>query len=176
MWKKIAIGVAVALVAFVAFVATRPDAFRIERKATLKAPPEKVFALVEDFHRWDAWSPWEKLDPAMKKTHSGLPKGVGAIYAWEGNGDVGKGRMTLNEAVAGRKIVIQLEFLEPFAATNVTTFTFAPGADGTSVTWAMEGDNTFISKLFGVFMDMDAMIGKDFEAGLANLKGLAEKT
>lgn len=173
MVKKILAVLAALLVAFVGFVATRPAQFRIERSATIAAPIEAVFPLVDDFHRWADWSPWEKLDPGMKKTFEGGP-GVGAKYAWVGNQDAGEGRMTILESRPGERIGIKLEFLKPFAATNTTVFAFKGGPDGTHVNWSMEGQNNFLAKAFSVFMNMDAMVGKDFEAGLRTLKNVAE--
>jgi uncharacterized protein YndB with AHSA1/START domain len=154
--------------------ATKPDAFRIERTASIKAPPEKIFAFINDFHTWGGWSPWEKLDPAMKKTHSGPENGRGAVYEWEGNKQVGKGRMEITEAVPPSKVTIKLDFFKPFEAHNTAEFTMAGQGDATNVTWAMYGRQPFMFKVMSIFMSMDKMIGKDFETGLANLKGLAE--
>ena len=172
--KKALIGIVVLLLGFLAFVASRPADFRIERQGTIAAPPATVFPLVADFHRWAGWSPWEKLDLQMKKTHSGAGSGVGAVYQWAGNDQVGEGRMTITEATPPSRIVIKLEFLKPFAATNTTTFTFEPAGQGTRVVWAMTGRNDLMGKAFSLFMDMDAMVGGDFEKGLAALKVLAE--
>jgi hypothetical protein len=149
----------------------------VERSMPLPAAPQVVHTLLNDFRAWPSWSPWEKLDPEMKREVSGAPHGVGAKYAWQGNDQVGSGNMEIIESKP-EQIKIRLEFKEPFAATNLTTFTLAPapvpaGATGTRVTWAMDGENNFVSKAMGLFMDMDAMIGKDFEAGLANLGALA---
>ena len=175
MFKKIAI----ALVGFIGlvllFALTRPDSFTVERRITIKAPPDKVFALVNDFHHWPAWSPWEKLDPAMKRTHSGANSGVGAVYAWEGNDKVGAGRMEITSAQAPGQLDIKLDFLRPFASSNTTRFALKPQAEGTEFVWTMQGPMLYISKLMSVFVSMDSMIGKDFEAGLANLKAVAEK-
>ncbi len=175
MIKKLAILVVVLLAAVLAFAATKPDTFHVERSTTIQAPPAEVFALIDDFHRWDAWSPWEKLDPAMQRTHSGAASGLGAEYAWEGNKDVGKGRMEITEAKPPEKVVIQLDFLEPFETHNVTEFTLAPQGGGTEVTWAMHGPSPYFAKVMSVFFSMDSMVGKDFETGLANLKAIAEK-
>jgi len=178
MVKKIAIVAVVLIAALLAYAATRPDSFRVQRQATIQAPPDKVFALIDDFHQWGAWSPWEKLDPAMKKTYSGAPSGKGAVYEWTGNGKVGTGRMEITDAAAPQKVAIQLDFLKPFEAHNVAEFTLAPsggGDGGTVVTWAMHGPSPYVAKLMGVFVSMDKMIGKDFETGLANLKTAAER-
>jgi hypothetical protein len=174
MLKKILIGVIALIVLLVIVIATRPADFKIERSATVAAPPAVVFAQVNDFHAWPAWSPWEKLDPGMKRTHSGAPSGVGALYAWEGNDDVGEGRMTIEKSVEPSIVGIKLEFIKPFAATNATTFTFTPDGPGTKVTWAMEGKNNFAAKAASLFMDMDQLVGGDFERGLAAMKAVSE--
>lgn len=173
MLKKILFAVAALLVLFLVFVATRPATFRIERSATIAAPPPVTFAFVNDFRYWQRWSPWEKLDPAMKKEHSGAPSGQGAVYYWLGNDQVGEGRMTITESLAPQKIGIKLEFIKPWTATNQATFSFTPQGEGTRVVWAMDGNNNFMGKLAGLFMDMDALVGKDFEAGLQNLAAVA---
>lgn len=173
MLKRVLLGVSGALLLAVVIVlgiaATRPDTFKVERQTVIPAPASAIFPNLADFHRWETWSPWEKLDPNMKKTYSGPPAGPGASYAWHGSDQVGQGKMTVLESRPDEYLSIKLEFLEPMAATNTTTYTLAPEAGGTRVTWAMEGSNSFMGKLFSVFADMDAMIGKDFETGLANL-------
>jgi hypothetical protein len=174
MARKILLGVAALVVILVLVVLTRPATFHIERSITMAAPPENAFAQVNDFHAWPAWSPWEKLDPAMKKTFDGPATGVGAQYAWSGNDQVGEGRMTVEKSKTPSEIGIKLEFLKPFAATNQTTFTFAPAAGGSKVTWAMDGENSFMAKAASLFMDMDKLIGGDFEKGLAAMKTAAE--
>lgn len=167
--------VVVAIVGVLAYAAMQPDTFRVQRQASIKAPPDKVFAFISDFHRWDAWSPWEKKDPAMKRTHGGAASGKGATYAWEGNKDVGQGRMEIADATPPSKLAIKLDFVKPFEAHNFVEFTLEPRGDSTNVTWAMSGASPFVAKVMGVFMSMDKMVGKDFEAGLANLKAAAEK-
>lgn len=175
MLKKIAL-VIVALIAVVLiYAATRPDSFSVQRTATIKAPPEKVFALINDFHNWPAWSPWEKLDPAMKRTHTGANAGQGAVYAWLGNSDVGEGRMEIVESVPSSRVGIKLDFITPFESKNTTLFTLQSQGDSTQVTWLMQGPAPYVTKLMTVFVSMDKMIGKDFEAGLANMKAAAEK-
>ncbi len=175
MIKRIAL-VIVALVAGVLiFATTKPDTFSVRRAATIKAPPEKVFAVLNDFKRWPDWSPWEKLDPAMKRTISDPANGKGATYAWAGNSDAGQGRMEIVESVASSKVGIQLDFIKPFESNNRTEFTLTPQGDATQVDWVMSGPTPYVSKLMQVFVSMDTLIGKDFEAGLANLKALAEK-
>jgi hypothetical protein len=174
MLKKILLGLVVVLVAFCGFVATRPAAFVVQRTATLKASPDIAFAAVNDFHRWNEWSPWDKRDPQQKTTFEGAASGPGANYAWAGNDEVGEGRMTIEESKANELVRIKLEFLKPFKTTNTTTFSFTPAAEGVSVTWKMEGENNFMGKAFSLFMDMDAMVGKDFDQGLASLGKVAE--
>jgi carbon monoxide dehydrogenase subunit G len=173
---KIAAGGVVLLVAVVlAFAATRPDSFSVRRAASIQAPPEKIFLLINDFSRWSAWSPYEKKDPAMKRSFSGPAAGKGAVYAWEGNGDVGQGRMEIADAVAPSRVTLKLDFVKPFEAHNKVDFTLEPKGGATEVTWAMDGPMPFISKVITLFVDMDRMVGGDFEAGLANLKAIAEK-
>jgi Polyketide cyclase / dehydrase and lipid transport len=174
MLKKILIGLAVAVVALAGIISTRPDTFAVQRSATIQAPADIVFAKVNDFHKWDEWSPWDKRDPNMQRTYTGANAGLDAMYEWSGNKDVGKGRMTIQESKANELVRIRLEFMEPFPGTSTTTFSFAPAGEGTTVTWKMEGKNDFIGKAFSLFMDMDKMIGKDFEEGLANMKNKAE--
>jgi len=169
-----AIVVAVVLAALFAYAATRPDQFRIERSAVIKASPEKIFAYIDDFHRWPAWSPWEKIDPALKRSYSGPQSGKGAVYGWEGNSKVGSGRMEITESAAPSKVVIKLDFLKPFEAHNTAEFTLSPGVQGTSVTWAMFGPSPFVSKLMGIFFNMERMVGAQFGQGLANLKAITE--
>jgi uncharacterized protein YndB with AHSA1/START domain len=175
MLKKIALVIVVLIAAVLVYAATRPDSFSVQRSVTIQAPPEKVFAQINDFHAWQAWSPWEKRDPAMQRTYSGATAGQGAVYAWKGNSQVGAGRMEIIESVPSSKVGIKLDFIEPFEGHNMADFTLQPAGGATQVTWVMHGPSPFISKLMGVFVSMDSMIGKDFEAGLANLKAAAEK-
>ncbi len=178
MLETIAV-IAVILAVAVAFVlilaATKPDTFRVQRAASVGAPAESIFSLISDFQRWGGWSPWENRDPAMKRTFTGAASGRGAVYAWEGNKNVGSGRMEIIEASAPSKIVIKLDFLKPFEAHNTAEFTMLPKCDATEITWAMYGPAPFMSKVMHVFINIDRMVGRDFEAGLANLKRLAEK-
>jgi uncharacterized protein YndB with AHSA1/START domain len=171
----IAIVLAIAIAVVLALAAAKPDTFSVQRGATMKAPPEKIFSLINDFHQWGKWSPWENRDPAMTRSFSGAESGRGAVYAWEGNKNVGSGRMEILDASTPSKITIKLDFFKPFEAHNTAEFTMLPHADATSVNWVMHGPAPFMSKMMQVFMNMDRMIGRDFEAGLANLKGLAEK-
>ena len=171
----IAIAVAIAIAIVLVLAATKPDTFSVRRVTTVRAPPEKIFPLINDFHQWGTWSPWEDKDPAMKRTYSGAGTGKGAVYAWDGNKNVGTGRMEILEVSAPSKIVIKLDFFKPFEAHNTAEFTMLPQGDATSLTWLMHGPAPFMSKVMQVFMNMDKMIGKDFEAGLAKLKKLTER-
>lgn len=175
MIKKLAAIIVILIVALLGFAATRPDTFRIERRASIKAPPDKIFPLIDDFHRWGAWSPWEKLDPEMKRTYSGAESGPGAVYEWAGNSEVGKGRMEILETSPPSRVTIKLDFLEPFEGHSTAEFTLAPEGDATNVTWAMFGSNSYFEKVIGVFLSMDSMVGKDFEKGLADMKRVAER-
>jgi uncharacterized protein YndB with AHSA1/START domain len=175
MLKIILIVVVVLIAALLAYAATRPSSFRVRRTASIKASPEKIFPLIADFHNWTSWSPWEKKDPALKRTFSGAASGKGAVYAWEGNREVGSGRMEITEASSPSKVTIQLDFIKPFEGHNLVDFTLQPAGGETTVTWDMAGHLAYVMKVFGIFVSMDKMIGKDFEAGLANLKAVAEK-
>jgi hypothetical protein len=178
MTKKVILGIfaviLLVIVAFCAIVAIQPADYKIARSATVNAPPDKVFEQVNDFHKWDAWSPWAKLDPAMKTTYSGPGSGQGASYSWAGNDQVGEGKMTIAESHPSEHIKINLEFIKPWQANNVTEFMFKPEGDKTNVTWTMSGHNNFTGKAFGLLMNMDKMIGNDFDKGLAQLKTVAE--
>lgn len=175
MLKIIAIIVVITIAGVLAFAATRPDTFRVQRATGIKAPPEKIFAFIDDFRRWDAWSPWEKKDPAMKRTFSATTAGKGATYAWEGNKDVGQGSMQIVESATPSRVAIKLDFVKPFEAHNMVEFTLAPADGATLVTWSMQGSVPYFAKIVHMFIDMDKMVGKDFEAGLASLKAAAEK-
>ncbi len=159
------------------YATTQPDSFRMERKTVIQAPPEKVFTVLNDFHHWDNWSPWSKLDPEMKKTFSGSESGVGAIYEWSGNNKVGSGRMEITESASPSKVLLKLDFITPMEGHNMTEFTVAPVNEGQSseVTWAMYGPSLYMHKVMTLFVSMDKMVGKDFEKGFANLKALTEK-
>ena len=178
MLKKILLGAVLAIVlivvVFSVVVAMQPPHYQVERSATINAPQTVVFAQVNDFHKWEAWSPWAKIDPAMKTTYSGAQSGNGATYSWAGNSDVGEGRMTITESRPSDSIKIKLEFLKPFAATNATEFSFLPQGDQTAVKWTMSGDKNFMMKAFSLFMNMDKMVGNDFEKGLAQMMTVAE--
>jgi uncharacterized protein YndB with AHSA1/START domain len=172
----IVVGLLAIVIAVVVILAlTKPATFRVERTTSIKAPPEKIFPLINDFQSWSAWSPYEKKDPAMKRTFSGPPSGKGAIYEWDGDKNVGQGRMEITGSTPPSNVTLALDFVKPFEAHNMVVFTLAPQGDSTTVTWAMQGPANFISKVTQVFINMDKMVGTDFEAGLANVKALAEK-
>ena len=175
MLKIIAILIALVVLGILVLAATKPDIFRVQRSTTIKAPPEKIFALINDFNAWTTWSPWEKKDPAMKRTFGTVTSGKGATYAWEGNKEVGQGRMEIAVSLPTSKVALKLDFVKPFEAHNQVEFTLEPKGDATSVTWNMQGPTPYFAKILHVFMDMDKMVGKDFETGLANLKAVAEK-
>ena len=171
----IAVILAIAIAAVLILAATKPDTLRVQRSISIKAAPEDIFPLISDFHQWRKWSPYENKDPAMKRTYSGAERGKGAAYAWEGDRNVGSGRMEILEASAPQKVAIKLDFFTPFEGHNTAEFTMLPQGDGTHVTWLMHGPARFITKLIQVVMNLDNMIGKDFEAGLAKLKQITEK-
>lgn len=175
MFKIIAIAIVVLIAGLLAYAATRPDTFRVERTVSIQAPPEKIFPLINDFHSWGSWSPYEKLDPTMKKTYSGAESGQGAVYEWAGNNKAGSGRMEIVETMPPSQVQIKLDFSKPFEAHNTTEFTLEPQGNATNVTWAMHGPSPFMTKVMSIFMSMDSLVGKDFETGLANLKALAER-
>ncbi len=170
----ILIVLAVLVVVFVGIVALQPSEFRVIRSATITAPAPVVFSQVNDFHKWEAWSPWAKLDPAMKRTYGGAPAGTGATYEWAGNRQVGEGRTTITESHPNDLIRIRLEFVKPFNCTNDVEFAFKSDGDRTAVTWSMVGKNNFTAKAVGLFMNMDKMVGGQFEEGLARMKSVVE--
>ena len=167
--------VVVAVAAILIYAATRPDSFRVQRSATMNAPAEKIFPYLEGLKRWTEWSPYEGRDPQMKRAYSGADSGKGAVYEWDGNDNVGKGRMEIVDSTPPHRVVIKLDFLKPFEGHNMAELTVEPKGGQTIVTWAMYGPSTFMTKLIGTFMDMDDMIGRDFAAGLAKLKTVVEK-
>jgi len=164
-----------AVAAVLAYAATRPDSFRIERSTVIAAPAAEIYPLIADFHAWTRWSPWEGLDPTMARTYSGADAGVGAVYAWEGNKKVGAGRMAITAAEPPARIALDLSFLRPMKAENTTEFTLRPEGGGTRVAWSMAGPQPFMSKLFGLVFNIEKMVGGDFEKGLGQLKALAER-
>jgi uncharacterized protein YndB with AHSA1/START domain len=171
----LAAALAVAIAIVLVYAATRPDAFVVRRETSVAAPAERVFALVNDFHRWSAWSPYEKMDPAMTRAYSGQPSGIGAIYQWTGNSKVGAGRMEILEATSPGRIAIKLDFIKPFEGHNTAEFTMEPDGGATKVVWAMRGSSPFVMKVMSLFLNMDRLVGRDFETGLANIKQIVEK-
>lgn len=165
----------VLIVALLGFAATKPDIFRMERSAPINAPAATIFPLLNDFRKWKGWSPYEKLDPEMQRTYLGAEEGLGAVYTWEGNNKAGAGRMEITESTPPSHILLRLEFSRPFKAVNTTEFHLVPEGSGTRVRWSMYGPQPFMQKVMCIFVDMDKMLGKDFEAGLANLKDEAER-
>jgi len=170
--------IVLAIAALLAYAGTRPDTFRLERSIHIDAPIVQVAEQIDDFRQWQAWSPWEHIDPSLQRTFSGADAGVGAVYEWSGTGKAGAGRMEIIEMRTGSEgavITIKLDFLKPFKTSNTAEFLMVPTDAGTDLTWAMFGPSPFVSKLMGVFMDFDKMVGKDFEAGLVALKRNAEQ-
>lgn len=163
------------IAAILVYAATKPDSFRVERSTAMNAPPEKIFPYIDGLKRWTAWSPYEGRDPGMKRAYSGSESGKGAVYEWDGNDNVGKGRMEIVDSTPPHRVVIKLDFLKPFEGHNMAELTVEPKGGQTIVTWAMYGPSPFMTKLIGTFMDMDDMIGRDFAAGLAKLKTVVEK-
>jgi uncharacterized protein YndB with AHSA1/START domain len=174
MFEIFLIALAAIVVVFLIIVAMQPAQYRVARSATVAAPAQAVFAQVNDFHKWEAWNPWGKIDPAMKHSYEGAPAGTGAVYSWVGNKEVGEGRMTLTESRPSDLIRIKMEFFKPFAGNSIAEFTFKPEGNQTAVTWSMSGDNNFMAKAIHLFMNMDKMIGGQFEKGLAQIKSLVE--
>ena len=174
MLEIILIILAVIVIVFVVVVAMQPSEFRVARSANISGSGPAVFAQVNDFHKWKAWNPWGKIDPAMKQIYEGAASGIGAIYTWVGNNKVGEGRMTLTESRPSDLIRIKMEFYKPFAATNTAEFTFKPAGNQIAVTWSMTGNNNFMAKAIHLFMNMDKMIGGQFEKGLASMKSVVE--
>jgi hypothetical protein len=176
MLIKIILAVVLLVVVLVVFIATRPSTFRISRSRTMAASPQVVYPSVNDLHKWTEWSPWEKLDPALKREYSGPPVGTGSVYGWTSDDKkVGAGRMTITDTRPAQGVTIRLEFIKPFAGTNNVQFDFVPSGSGTNVTWTMTGNKNFMMKAFCLFMDMDKMVGPDFEKGLASLDAATAK-
>lgn len=167
--------VVVAIVGILVAAWTKPDTFRVARTASINAVPEKIFPLMNDFRSFGSWSPYEKRDPEMKRSYSGPASGKGTVYAWDGNKNVGSGRMEILDSTPSSRIVIKLDFSRPFEAHNRVEFTLAPRGASTTVGWTMEGPVPFMAKIMHVLVNMDRMVGDDFETGLANLKSIAEK-
>ena len=175
MLKTLALIVIAVIAAALLYATTRPDTFRVERSIRINVTPDKIAPLVSDFHQWEKWSPWEKIDPALTRTYSGAASGKGAVYAWAGNKDIGQGRMEVLEAASPAKVLIKLDFITPFEAHNLVEFTLVPEGNATVVTQAMYGPSPFISKVMSLVFSMDKMVGGKYEEGLLNLKALAEK-
>jgi uncharacterized protein YndB with AHSA1/START domain len=174
MLKKILVALAIIIVGFLIVVALQPSSYQVTRSASISGPPADVFTQVNDLHKFQDWSPWAKIDPAVKHTFAGPPAGTGAVCSWAGNKDVGKGSMTITESRPNDLIRFRLDFIEPFTSTATTEFTFKPEASQTVVTWTIFGQKNFLSKAFCLFMNMDKMLGGDFEKGLAQLKAIVE--
>lgn len=175
MFKIIGIAIVVLIVALLVYATTKPDSFRIERSTNINAPPEKIFSFINDFHDWVSWSPWEKIDPALKRAYSGTTSGKGAVYEWEGNNQVGQGRMEISDTSPPSHLLIKLDFLKPFEAHNTAEFTLNGAGQSTNVTWAMYGPQPFLAKVMSLFLSMDTIVGGQFEQGLANLKAVSER-
>ncbi len=173
--KTTAIVIVISIVALLFYAATMPDTFTVRRTISINAAPEKIFPFIDDLRKWDSWSPYEKIDPAMKRTYSGAANGKGSVYEWDGDWKVGKGRVEIAETSPPSKVRIKLDMIKPIEGHNIVDFTLESNGDSTIVTWAMHGPRPYLSKVIGLFMNMDRMIGKEFEAGLANLKAVAEK-
>lgn len=175
MLKKITIATVLLIGVLLAYAASKPDAFHVQRSTNIQTPPEKIFPLINDFRHQASWSPWEKMDPAMKRNLSGASSGKGAVYEWDGNSQVGKGRIEITDSIPPSKVTMKLDTTSPFEAHNTVEFTLNPTGNSTQVTWAIDGRQPYVGKVMSLFMDCDKMIGKNFEAGLASMKTLAEK-
>jgi hypothetical protein len=167
--------IAIGVVGVLAYAATRPDIFTVQRSASIKAPPEKIFRFINDFHQWGVWSPYEKIDPDMKRNYGPITAGKGATYGWDGNKNIGAGSMEIVDAPAPQRVTIKLDFMRPFEAHNVAEFTLRPAGDATNVTWTMRGPVPYFFKIVHLVMNMDKMVGGQFDQGLANLKAAAER-
>jgi uncharacterized protein YndB with AHSA1/START domain len=174
MFKVIGSIVVVLVAGVLVAAAFQPDRFQVKRSSIIDAPPERIYALISDFHRWRSWSPYEQLDPGMRRTYSGAERGAGSVYEWAGNSKAGQGRMEITRAPQPSEVAIKLDFIEPIEAHNVATFTLEPRGGATTVTWVMDGATPYVGKIIHLFLDMDRLVGKDFETGLANLKAVAE--
>jgi len=171
----VALGVLVVVAAILIWAASKPNTFRIERSVVIQAAPEKIFPLINDFRNWSEWAPQDREDRSIMRTFSGPPSGVGAVSDWTSSGKAGSGRMSITESVPPTKIEIAVDFVKPFAAHNVNTFTLEPEGDATKVTWRMQGANLYFMKVMSTFSSMDRMMGGHFERGLRDLKAAAER-
>jgi uncharacterized protein YndB with AHSA1/START domain len=165
----------VVIAAVLAFAATKSKTFHVQRSITIKSPPEKVFALINDFHNWSGWAPQDKEDPTMRRTYSGTASGKGSVSEWNSTGNAGKGRMAIIESVPSKMISIKVDFVKPFQAHNLNEFTLEPDGALTKITWTMRGSNLYVMKIMSIFVNMDSVVGKHFESGLNNLKTVAER-
>jgi Polyketide cyclase / dehydrase and lipid transport len=175
MLFTIAIGAGVLIAGLLVFAATKANTFRVERAIRIQAPPAAIFAFIEDFRNWPAWSPYEKLDPAMRKTYSGAPAGTGAAYEWSGNNKAGAGRMAITSTLPASNVTIKLDFSRPFEGHNTAEFNLVPEGGATKVTWSVYGPQAYVAKIMTIFVSMETLVGKEFESGLASLKTVAEK-
>jgi hypothetical protein len=175
MWEIVIIAVLVLIAAVLILAAMRPHSFRVQRATSIGAAPDRIFPLINDFKHWSSWSPYERKDPAMQRTFTGEQSGKGAVYEWDGNSQVGKGRMQITDVSVPSRVTIKLDMIKPMEGHNIVNFTLEPRGGATQVTWAMRGSCAYMAKVMGLFLDMDKMIGKDFESGLANLKTQAER-
>jgi hypothetical protein len=175
MWEIVIMAVVVLIAAVLIFAATKPDSFGVRRATSIGAAPDKIFPLINDFKHWGSWSPYEKKDPAMKRAFSGAASGKGAVYEWDGNNQVGKGRIEIIDVTPPSRVTIKLDMIKPMEGHNIVDFTLELQGGATQLTWAMRGSCAYMAKLMGLVLNMDKMIGRDFEIGLANLKTLAEK-
>ena len=175
MIKKILAGVAVLFAIVLIYGAFKPGDFRVQRTVSMQAPPDKIFPLINDYHNWPAWSPWEKLDPNMKRTLTGPSSGQGSVYEWDGNSKAGKGRMEIIESIPSSKVALKLDFIKPMEGHDTVQFTLQPNGKSTNVTWEMSGPLTYPGKVMTVFVSMDKLIGSDFDTGLASMKAVVEK-
>jgi polyketide cyclase/dehydrase/lipid transport protein len=176
MLKVIGVIASILILTILIFAATQPSTFVVQRSMTVQAPSEKIYPLIDNFHHWNEWSPWAKLDPGIQENYSGPERGKGAAYAWKGNSKVGEGRMEISDTIEPKLVAIELEFLKPMESRSLAEFRLEPQGDSsTRITWTMSGPNNYLAKLMGVFVNMDTMVGKDFEKGLSNLKTVAER-
>ncbi len=174
MMQKILVGLIATIGSFVALILLQPSEYRVTRTSTMSAPAPEIFAQIDDFHRWQAWSPWAKRDPAAKASFDGPASGKGAVFAWSGNNEVGEGRMTLTESRPGELVKIRTDFVKPFVGTSYSDFTLKPEGGGTAVSWSMFGENDFIGKAMCLFVSMDKVLGGEMDKGLAGIKQLVE--
>lgn len=174
MMQKILVGLIATIGSFVALILLQPSDYRVSRTMVMSAPAPDIFAQIDNFHRWQAWSPWAKRDPAAKASFDGPASGKGAVFAWSGNNEVGEGRITLTESRPGESVTIKTDFVKPFVGTSYSDFSLKPDGSGTSVSWTISGQNDFIAKAICLFVSMDKVLGGEMEKGLAGIKQLVE--